>query len=505
MTIATPVGDGLRWMGQPVLELRSDDLLDRLTESVTAYDRDGRLRYINAAGARLFSRPASDLLGRQLREVAPVDPGSPFQRGLREVLDGGPGRTVVTFAKSLQRWFEIDIHPIPEGALVIARDVTQRTLAEEQLKQSEARFRAMVEYAPEAIAIMDADTGRFVGVNPGAERLFGLAHDALLSKGPTDLCPPTQPGGASSTELAMRYTREAVDGGTPEFEWTIRNGRGEDVPCEVRLLRLPSSDRVLIRGSVTDISSRKRMQEQLAQAQRLEAIGRLAGGVAHDFNNILAVILGTAEVLLRRLSSDHPIRTELADIVGAAERATLVTRQLLAFGRKQRLAPHLVDLGDHVEHMSRMLQRLLGTEIELDLELVRPIGPVRVDPGQIEQVVLNLVVNARDAMPGGGRVSIGTAEVTLPGGHERADESVPPGRYVVLSVTDTGTGMTEAIRAHIFEPFFTTKELGRGTGLGLSTVHGIVEQSGGCIRVTSESGTGTTFRVYLPRVDDARG
>jgi signal transduction histidine kinase len=227
--------------------------------------------------------------------------------------------------------------------------------------------------------------------------------------------------------------------------------------------------------------------------------------VAHDFNNILAVILGTAEVLLRRLSSDHPIRPELTDIVGAAERAALVTRQLLAFGRKQRLAPHLVDLGDHVEHMSRMLQRLLGNEIQLDLELARPTGRVRVDPGQIEQVVLNLVVNARDAMPGGGRVSIGTAEVTLPGGHERADESVPPGRYVVLSVTDTGTGMTEAIRTHIFEPFFTTKELGRGTGLGLSTVHGIVEQSGGCIRVASESGTGTTFRVYLPRVDDARG
>jgi PAS domain S-box-containing protein len=382
MTIATPVSDGLRWTGQPVLELRSDDLLDRLTESVTAYDRDGRLRYINAAGARLFSRPASDLLGRQLREVAPVDPDSPFQRGLREVLDGGPGRTVVRFAKSLQRWFEIDIHPIPEGALVIARDVTERTLAEEQ---------------------------------------------------------------------------------------------------------------------------RKQMQEQLAQAQRLEAIGRLAGGVAHDFNNILAVILGTAEVLLRRLSSDHPIRTELADIVGAAERATLVTRQLLAFGRKQRLAPHLVDLGDHVEHMSRMLQRLLGNEIQLELELARPTGRVRVDPGQIEQVVLNLVVNARDAMPGGGRVSIGTIEVTLPGGHHRADESVPPGRYVVLSVTDTGTGMTEAIQSHIFEPFFTTKELGRGTGLGLSTVHGIVEQSGGCIRVASESGTGTTFRVYLPRVDDARG
>ncbi len=487
-------------------ELDRDELFDRLTESVSVYDREARLRYINAAGARLFARPRSELLGERPWDLVPPGPVTPFRTGLLAVLAGGEKRTIVTFVPAFQRWFECDIHPLPEGALSVARDITQPKLAEEKLRQSEARFRAMIEYAPEAIVIYDISTRSFTVANAAAERLSGLPRDQLLKKGLLELSAHKQPDGTSGPEAEARfrgYIQEALTGGTPEFEWLIRNARGQEIPCEVRLLLLPQDDRRLIRGSVTDISARKRLQDQLAQSQRLEAIGRLAGGVAHDFNNMMTVVLGTAEALMARLAPGDSMRAELADITGAAERATLVTRQLLAFGRRQRLAPLLIDLSAHIEHLNRVLQRVLGEDIELSLNLSRPLGVVRADVGQIEQVVLNLVVNARDAMPRGGRVTLQTANVTLNEECEPVHEGVPPGRYVMLSVTDTGEGMSDAIRAHIFEPFFTTKELGRGTGLGLATVHGVVEQSGGHIRVYSAPGKGSTFKVYLPRIDGA--
>ncbi|HEX4445935.1 MAG TPA: PAS domain-containing protein, partial [Polyangiaceae bacterium] len=479
-----------------------EGLLDRLTESVSVYDTDARIRYINAAGALAFEMPAAHLLGKHPWAVSGSVDVSPFQTALRAVAQGGDTRTVLTLAPGVERWYECDLYPLPDGALVVARDITERRAAAERLQQSEASLRAIVEYAPEAIVLLDAVTQRLLVVNAAAERLFGLDRDALMEKTLVELSPSAQPDGAASGARLRVLFDETLAGDKPEFEWTLRNARGSDVPCEVRLLRLPQDDRLIVRGSISDISARKRLQEQLAQSQRLEAIGRLAGGVAHDFNNMMTVVIGTAEVLLRRLGPTDPMRSDLGDIVGAAERAALVTRQLLAFGRRQRLAPLLVDLSAHVEHMNRVMQRVIGEDIELELELGRPLGAVRVDAGQIEQVLLNLVVNARDAMPGGGRLTIQTANVTLDGEYQRIPNGVPPGRYVMLAVSDTGEGISEGIRAHIFEPFFTTKELGRGTGLGLATVHGIVEQSGGHIRVYSEPGAGTTFKVYLPRVDE---
>jgi PAS domain S-box-containing protein len=486
-----------------------EGLLDRLTETVSVYDREGRLRYINGAGARAFlPLQLADILGKRPWDIVGSTEISPFRAALQEVLEGGALRTVFTFARGLGRWYECDVYPLPDGALVVARDVTERQLAEERLRQSEARLRAIVEYAPEAIVLADGTTQRLLTVNGAAERLFGLGREQLLEKTLLELSSVRQPDGTPSEPRLRSYVEEAIVGAKPEFEWSIRNARGTDVPCEVRLLRLPqdlpNEGRVVVRGSFSDISGRKRLQEQLAQSQRLEAIGRLAGGVAHDFNNMMTVVIGTAEVLLSRLATTDPMRADLTDIVGAAERAALVTRQLLAFGRRQRLAPLPIDLSSHVEHMNRVLQRVVGEDIELELELARPLGVVRVDAGQIEQVVLNLVVNARDAMPNGGRLTIQTANVTLDGEYQRIHNGVPPGRYVMLAVSDSGEGIAEGVRAHIFEPFFTTKELGRGTGLGLATVHGIVEQSGGHIWVYSEPGTGTTFKVYLPRVDELR-
>ena len=288
---------------------------------------------------------------------------------------------------------------------------------------------------------------------------------------------------------------------------------GEDVAVEA--MRAGANDYV-IKGSLKRLvpaverelrdaavrRERKRLQDQVLHAQKLEGVGQIAGGVAHDFNNLLTVVLGNSELLLLRPGLDADQRTELEEVRGAAERARELTRQLLAFSRRQVLDPRPLDLNAVVRGMERMFRRVLGADVELNIGLAADLGTVRADAGQLEQVLLNLAVNARDAMPSGGRLSIGTENVTLTQPSAGATGELPAGRYVQLTVTDTGTGMSADVLAHVFEPFYTTKPAGEGTGLGLATVYGIVTQSGGGLAVTSEAGTGTTFRVYLPRVDE---
>jgi signal transduction histidine kinase len=247
----------------------------------------------------------------------------------------------------------------------------------------------------------------------------------------------------------------------------------------------------------------RKSEEQLRQWQRVEAIGRLAGGVAHDFNNLLMTILGCSEILLRDFDREDPRREEVEEIRRAAQRATSLTHQLLAFGRRQVLQPRVLDLNEIVENMNRMLQRMIGEDIQFLTILSPGLWPVKVDPGQIEQVIMNLVVNARDAMPEGGRLTLETTNMNLDEEYARRHISMKPGPYVMMAVTDTGCGMDAETQSHLFEPFFTTKEKGKGTGLGLSTVYGIIKQSGGNIWAYSEAGRGSTFKVYLPRVTEA--
>jgi PAS domain S-box-containing protein len=384
----------------------------------------------------------------------------------------------------------------PVGMTGTVLDITGRKEAEEALREAKDRLETLIASAPLAISSLDA-AGLVQTWNPAAERLFGWTAVEVVGK-PLSMVP--EEGAEESAGLQRRVLRgESLDG----VELVRRKKDG--TPVTVSLSAAPLRD---AQGQVTgilalmeDVTDVKRLEQQFFQAQKMEAVGRLAGGVAHDFNNLLTAILGSTDLLLDSLPADHPGREEAGETRKAALRAAELTRQLLAFSRQQVLAPRVLDLNEVVVDMDRMLQRLIGEDVELRTALAADLGAVRADPGQLEQVIVNLAVNARDAMPEGGKLTIETANVALAEAYMAALAVVVPGFYVLLAVSDTGTGMDAATQARVFEPFFTTKPKGQGTGLGLATVYGIVKQSGGYIWVYSEPGRGTTFKVYLPRVD----
>jgi PAS domain S-box-containing protein len=338
-------------------------------------------------------------------------------------------------------------------------------------------------------------------VNRNAERLLGRRRDEVVSRRLSDLWPlPSLRPFIERAAAVMRAHAPLEE----ELSIAFPEGSGRWIHHQI----VPLDDGVAI--AVRDTTARHeaeadlhRREEQVRQSQKMEAIGRLAGGVAHDFNNLLTVIRGHGELVLRKLTVDHPMRRNLLEIGLASERAAALTHQLLAFSRKQVLQPRILDLGEVVERMSTLLQRLIGEDVELVTRRRGDLGSVRADPAQMEQVIINLAVNARDAMPRGGQLTLELANVELDETFAHRHAGMTPGPYVVFSVTDTGHGMDEDTKARIFEPFFTTKEAGKGTGLGLPTVYGVVKQSGGFIWVYSEPGRGTTFKIHLPRVDQA--
>lgn len=368
--------------------------------------------------------------------------------------------------------------------------------SEADSRESEESFRSFYENAPIGIYRTSRD-GKFLMVNPTLLKMLDMTFEELAE---FDLNNRAK-WNYSRRKFVEQIEREGKITGL-ETAWQKSDGTTVFMRENARCVRGANDSVLYYEGMLEDITEQKQLEEKLRQSQKMDAIGQLAGGVAHDFNNVLTIINGYSELALRRMEEDNPLRRNLEEIKKAGKRAASLTRQLLAFSRKQMLEPKTLDLNLIVSEMDKMLRRLIGEDIDFVTVLQPELGSVKADPGQIEQVILNLAVNARDAMPRGGKLMIETSNIYLDDVYARKHNVVNSGNYVMLAVSDTGTGMDSEIQEHIFEPFFTTKENGKGTGLGLSTVYGIVKQSEGNIWVYSEIGCGTTFKVYLPLVDE---
>jgi PAS domain S-box-containing protein len=373
----------------------------------------------------------------------------------------------------------------------------ERKRSEDTLRSNEALFRLLFSHNPLPTWVFDKQTLRFLQVNHAAIQQYGYSESEFLSMGVTDLRPP-----GDDEEFLEQFGASRADGVPRAIPRKHRRKDGRLIEVEVRALDLEYHGRPAVLAVAQDTTERRMLEAQFRQAQKMEAIGRLAGGVAHDFNNLLMVIKGHIELLLERLPGSESAVRKIEQIDRAADRAASLTRQLLAFSRMQVLQPKIINLNDVVGEMGKLLPRLIGEDIELVLRTAPDLGNIRADAGQMEQVIMNLAVNSRDAMPRGGKLILETANVELDHAYTAAHPVMGPGRYVLLAVTDTGCGMDAETQARIFEPFFTTKEKGKGTGLGLATVYGIVKQSGGFIWVYSEVEKGTTFKIYLPRQDE---
>src|SRR5216110_2815616 len=394
------------------------------------------------------------------------------------------------------RYGETERHILQFVSTQVAMAI-ERKRTEEQLHESERKYRLLFETNPEPMFVYDFETLRILAVNGAAIARYGYSEAEFMALTIRDLW-PVEEQGRLEQELARRPDEGAVRTGVRH---RAKDGRLFEVDLVARPLEFAGRRARLVLAR--DVTAQRHLENQLRQSQKMEAVGQLAGGIAHDFNNLLTAILGSTQLLLQATPPGDVRREDVEEIRNAGLRAAELTRQLLAFSRRQVLAPKVLELNAVVANMDKMLRRLIGDDVELATALHAEAGAVNADPGQLEQVLLNLVVNARDAMPGGGRVLIETTRMTLRDELVERRHRLPPGDYVCLAVTASGLGMDEATQAHLFEPFFTTKEVGKGTGLGLATVYGIVKQSGGYIWVYSEPGRGTTVKVYLPRVRGA--
>jgi PAS domain S-box-containing protein len=475
------------------------------TDAVFVKDLQGRYLMINSAGAAFAGRNVDEILGKtdvdlfspDVAEVVIEKDRQVLMQGVTETFEeSGISNGVSRVYLSTKGPYR-DAHGEIIGLLGVARDITQRKRVEEEMRQSQQKLHIHFEHTPLAVVEWDLDF-RVAAWNPSAERIFGYSRQEALGQHARFIVPPQYREHVEQIWQAL--LKQA--GGTRSTNDNITKG-GRSISCEwYNTPLIDDSGRVLgVASLVQDVTERVALEERLRQSQKMEAVGRLAGGVAHDFNNLLTVILGYSQILADGLPQGSRLADNTAQIKSAADRAAGITRQLLAFSRKSVLSPRVINLNDVVLNLDSLLRRLIGEDIEVRTLPANDLGSVKADPSQIEQVLMNLALNARDAMPRGGTVTLETANVSLDATYAPDDQTVEPGRYVMLSVSDTGEGMAPETQARIFEPFYTTKEIGKGTGLGLSMVYGIVKQSGGYIWVYSEPGRGTTFKIYLPRVD----
>ncbi len=490
-------------------ETRLASLLDVTPDLVSVADPAGRLTYLNRAGRQMLGIDELADLTRytlqQFHDAADVPPV--LTEDVPIAMPHGVWRGDTTLVALDGRGTAVSevilAQNAPDGTVaflsILARDITVQKRVEKALRVSDRRHRQLFDTSPDGILILDADTGQVIDANPSMKDLLGYSLDEFLGKTLWEVGPFKGVAASKATFVELRQKDRIHYEGLP-----LETKDGRRIEVELISNAYLVNEKRLIQCNIRDITKRLQLEAQYRQAQKMESVGQLASGVAHDFNNLLTVINGMAELMLAQVSHDDPMRADLEEIGRAGERAATLTRQLLAFSRQQILEPRVLSLNTVVAGTESLLRRLLGEDIDLVVVPAPDLGDVEADPGQIEQVITNLAVNARDAMPRGGQLTIETQNITIDEAYARQHGAVIPlGPYVQLAVSDSGVGMDEATRARIFEPFFTTKGPSQGTGLGLSTVYGIVKQSHGFIWAYSEVGRGTSFKIILPQVTGA--
>ena len=478
-------------------------LIDHTNDTIQVIDPEtGRFLDVNEQACRAHGYTRAEYLALTVPQIDPLLADRPWEQTREELR-----RTGSRVFESQHRRKDGSVFPVEVNVnyirldrdylLAVVRDITERKRAERALVESHSLLNAVVEGTSDAVFVKDLQ-GRYLMINSAGARFLGKTVDEVIGKDDRELFTP------DTARAIMERDRQVMTSGqssTVEETATAAGVTRTYLATKVAH-RDPNGKIIGLIGISHDITELKRLEEQFRQAQKMEAVGRLAGGVAHDFNNLLTVINGYAGILFADLPPDDPKREITAEIRTAGERAANLTRQLLAFSRQQVLQPQVVNLNTLLDELRKLLGRLIGEDIELGLVPDPDLGLAKVDPGQFEQAVINLAVNARDAMPQGGHLLIETHNATLDAHYAKSHPDVKPGRYVRVVIRDSGSGMDEATKARIFEPFFTTKGPGKGTGLGLAMVYGFVKQSGGHVDVQSELGRGTTFTVYLPRTDE---
>jgi two-component system cell cycle sensor histidine kinase/response regulator CckA len=478
-------------------------VVEDLDDMVVVVDTEYRYVIANRSFLNYRAMEREQVIGHRVNEVLEKQV---FDSVVKEKMDECFGGKVIqyeldfTFPKRGERAVFASYFPIegPTGIdriVCVLQDITERKRSEEALRKSEERFSKAFRSSPLAVTISTEAEGRYLDVNDSFLQMVKRRRADVIGRTSAELSFWVQP---SQRAEMLRQLRET--GRVTEFRTQYATSKGEIREAEMSAELIELEGQPCMLAITHDITETLHLEAQFRQAQKMEAVGRLAGGVAHDFNNMLGVILGYSDLALTLIAPGSPVIRHLEQIKKASHRAVGLTRQLLTFSRQQVVYPKNLDLNEVVQNVTSMLQRLVGEDVALTFRPTVPIGSINADPGQIEQVLMNLVVNARDAMPDGGEITIETGHADLDEHYVSQHPGAQTGQHVVLVVSDTGCGMDETIKAKIFEPFFTTKEIGRGTGLGLSTVFGIVKQGGGTIFVYSEPGKGTTFKIYLPRV-----